>query len=37
MTDLNDQNNGDSTADAIATVAVVLIVLTGVVYWLTTL
>jgi len=37
MTDLNNQNSGDSRADAIATIAIVLIVLTGVIYWLTTL
>ena len=36
MTDLNNQNNGDSRADAMAAIAVVLIVLTGVIYWLAT-
>ena len=37
MTDLNNQNDGDATADAIATIAVVLIIVTGVIYWLSTL
>jgi len=33
MTDTNNQNSGDSKADAIAAIATVLIVLTAVVYW----
>ena len=37
MADLNNQNEGDATADAFAVIAVVVIVLTGVIYWLSTL
>jgi len=37
MTEANNQNNGDAKADALAAVAVVLIVVTGVIYWLSTL
>jgi hypothetical protein len=33
MTDTNNQSSGDSKADAIAAIATVLIVLTAVVYW----
>ena len=36
MSDLNSQNDGDGFADAVATIAVVLILVTGVVYWLST-
>jgi hypothetical protein len=36
MTDSNNQDSGDSTADAIAVVAVVIIVMTAVIYWLST-
>jgi len=36
MTDSNDQDRGDSIADAIAAVAVVTIIVVAVVYWLTT-
>lgn len=35
MTDVNKQNDGDGKADAMAAIAVVLIVVTGVIYWLT--
>jgi hypothetical protein len=38
MSNQPDQNdNGDAKADAIASVAIILIVLTAVVYWLSTL
>ena len=37
MADLNNQNEGDATADAVAVIAVVVIILTGVIYWLSTL
>ena len=37
MVDLNNQNEVDATADAFAVIAVVVIVLTGVIYWLSTL
>lgn len=33
MTDSNNQASSDSKADAIAAIAVVIIVLTAVVYW----
>jgi hypothetical protein len=36
MTDLNNQDDGDGKADAIAAIAVVLILVTGVIYWLST-
>jgi hypothetical protein len=36
MSDLNSQNDGDGFADAVAAIAVVLILVTGVVYWLST-
>ena len=36
MTEENNQNAGDETADAIAAIAVVLIIVTGVIYWLST-
>lgn len=34
MTDVNKQNKGDGKADAIAAIAVVLIIVTGAIYWL---
>ena len=37
MSDLNNQNDGDSRADAMASIAVVLIVVTAFVYWLSTM
>jgi hypothetical protein len=36
MTDSNNQDRGDSVADAIAAIAVVTIIVVAVVYWLTT-
>ena len=36
MTDLNNQDDGDGKADAMATIAVVLILVAGVIYWLST-
>ena len=37
MADINNQNEGDDKADAVAVIAVVVIILTGVIYWLSTL
>jgi hypothetical protein len=36
MTDANNQNDGDVKADAVAAIAVVLIIVAGVIYWLST-
>lgn len=37
MSDSNNQDHGDSKADAIASVVVIFVVVTAVVYWLSTL
>ena len=36
MSSFNNQDDGDGMADALAAVAVVLILLAGIIYWLTT-
>jgi hypothetical protein len=36
MSSFNNQDDGDGMADALAAVAVVLILVTGIIYWLTT-